>query len=370
MKIILFIDKWDAGGIETYLLSNLERIKSETLKFTIVTSKKLTTVYDYRLKNLNIEIVELLDKEYSPLIRNFVLVRAFKEYIKQVNADIIHFHIYNAVSMIYCFLARKKIDIRILHSHNSDIEPGNLRKLKVAVHKMSRFIFLKYATHRWACSDLAGTWLYNNLDFEYKKNGIIIENFTFSSEKRTDFKLENNINDKIILGTIGRMNSQKNQMFLLRLMKMFKENKLPYYLFIVGSGPLQQELREYIEQNDLDNVVLYGLTDDVQKFLSGIDLFLLPSFFEGNPVSAIEAQASGVKTILSDSISKYAHILPSTKEANINELTTWYEIVKNAQLNTIEFRNQASEIVRKSGYSVVDTAAGLEQSYSYLGREK
>ena len=367
MKIVLFIDKWDSGGIETYLLSNLERIAAGKFHFIIVTSKKLTTVYDQRLEELGIEVVELLDKEYSPLLRNVVLIKAFRKYIKQLNdIDVIHYHIYNAISMIYCFLARYKVGIRVLHSHNSDIEPGKLRRVKILVHKVSRAIFLRYATHRWACSDLAGEWLYGKSEFDYKKNGVIIDKFIFSSEKRDQFRVENNVVDEIVLGSIGRMNSQKNQMFLLRLMKEFQEKKLPYRLFIVGQGPLKEEIEKYIDKNQLDNVVLYGLTEDIQQFLSAIDIFLLPSFFEGNPVSSIEAQVSGVNTILSTSISKYARILPETEYASIEQLSEWYELIQKTHLNSIESRKEARNVVQKSGYSIEDTARELELSYSKL----
>lgn len=367
MKIVLFIDKWDSGGIETYLLSNLERIERGKFEFTIVTSKKLTTVYDQRLKKINIKIVELLKKEYSPVVRNFKLVGAFRKYIRNANVDIIHFHIYNAISMIYCFFSKDRVNTRILHSHNSDIEPGRLRELKILVHKVCRKIFLKYSTHRWACSDLAGKWLYGNTDFEYKKNGISVENFSFDITKRNDFRASNSLEEEIVLGTIGRMNSQKNQIFLLKLMKIFKDNNLLFRLYIVGDGPLKGELQEFIKNNNLNNVVLYGITNDIQEFLSGIDIFLLPSFFEGNPVSAIEAQTSGVKTMLSNKITKYAHILENTEFIDITEEKEWYKSISEFRLINNNIRKKSSSIVRNAGYSIEDTAKDLEISYLKLG---
>lgn len=367
IRVILFIDKWSSGGIETYLLSHLEKMDLKRYNVRIVTSKKISDVYDFRLESLGVELVELLNKEYSPALRNIVLVRAFRQFIKDNEADIIHYHIYNAISMIYCYLASSKIRIRILHSHNSDIEPSRMRGLKVAIHKISRNLFIKYSTHRWACSELAGDWLFGESDFEYKKNGILVDSFIYDDIKRNEFRLKNKIDSEtIVLGTIGRMNTQKNQHFLLKLMKKMKIANQNCRLYIIGEGPLRTEIENFIEMNNLDNIILYGVTNDIQMFLSGIDIFLLPSLFEGNPVSAIEAQSSGVKTILSSKITKYAKILDNTEILDIGDIDEWYNSIIKSQANdndSEELRREANIIVRESGYAVEDTAENITNDY-------
>lgn len=374
MKIALFIDKWTSGGIETYLLYHLENMNLQGIECEIVTSTKLSTVYDERLSSLDINIIELLPgKKVSPLIRNFLLVSKFKKYIKNTKLDIIHFNIYNGISMLYCFLSKRYCDVRILHSHNSDIEPSKTRILKLAVHNLFKRIFSRSATEKWACSDLAGQWLFNkNDEFEYIKNGVDINKFKYDTEKRKQLRNELGISDSTILfGNIGRMNTQKNQNFLLDIIIALRKENRDIKLLLVGEGPLNEALRKKVSKFKLErNIIFYGVTDDVAKVLSGIDVFLLPSLFEGNPVSGVEAQVSGLPTLFSSTITRHAFLLDTSKAIQINDIKSWTAKVKSISPNNEKDREQAFQKVVNEGYSITDTGKYLEKKYRSLGKNE
>lgn len=367
MRIIIFIDKWDAGGIESYLLSHLKHIDRRGMDIEIVTSIKITNNYDDLIDSLGIKVKELLPKKkYTPLIRTMLLIKEFNKYIVNVNADIIHFNIYNAVSMIYCFQSRKHIRHRIIHSHNSSIEPSKGRALKILVHKLCRFLFLKYATNKWACSDLAGKWMFGeNVEYEYIKNGVDVERFRFDLEKRNSFREKYNIAcDEIILGNIGRMNTQKNQQFLIDVFNKYRENNKKTKLFIVGEG----EQKEYLENkvNNLglsEDIVFLGVVSEVAEFFSGIDIFCLPSLFEGNPVSAIEGQISGVKMLISDTITSNAVLLNETEKVSIDSMDTWVSRLNTSIVGTSDYRLGSISAVVRKGFSIEDTSKKLEENY-------
>lgn len=307
-KIAIYTDKWMIGGIEQYTINNLKIMDLEKFDIDLITTKKFTGTYDDFLKKNNINLINLgKDKmKDNEIIRLLKSVKKFIFVIKNKNYSIVHLNIYNAISMFLCFIVKKispntKI---IVHSHNSNVGHVRLKKMKIAIHYICRYLFRNFIDYRWACSDLAAKWMFGSRSYVFMANGVNVQRFAFSKENRKKFRDSINITDDIILiGTIGRLNTQKNQVFSIRLMEEIKilglEKK--FQMIIVGDGEDKKKLESYSRKVGVD-VLFISSKEDVEKVYSGMDIMIMPSLFEGLPLTLIEAQISGLYSIVSSNI--------------------------------------------------------------------
>jgi glycosyltransferase involved in cell wall biosynthesis len=175
-------------------------------------------------------------------------------------------------------------------------------------------------------------------------------------------------NKTINLVNVARFNPQKNHLFLLDI---FSEllNYGNYNLFLVGEGDLKNVLLDKIKILNLEsNVFFLGVRNDVHDILQAMDIFLFPSLFEGLPVSLIEAQASGIKCVISDGVPEESIL--------INENVDIISLKENAKqwaekISKINFsdRKDVSEIIVNKGYDIINNAKKLEQKYFSLIEE-
>lgn len=366
-KVATFVDRWMSGGIESYLVSSYEQLDLSDLDITIITTKKLSNLYDERLEEIGIDIIELLPKgNNSEITRTVNSKKKFKEIIFQEKFDIIHLNIYNGFSLVYAKIAWK-VGVKhiIAHSHNSAIGNVRLKKLKILAHNVGKKKYEKYVTDFWACSDLAGEWLFS-LKYKNKiklmKNGIDTKKFRFDYSKQLSFREKYNIpKESIILGNVGRLNNQKNQMFLLEIARKLSLKKIPFVILIAGEGELKKDINNKIKKMNLENnIFLIGAIKDTPSFYSGIDVFLLPSLFEGNPIAGIEAQCSGCICLFSDRITKQLKIIDSSYFLSLNNSKKWVDcILENFHKNN-NHRSTSYKLLNESQFDILDTAEDLK----------
>lgn len=239
------------------------------------------------------------------------------------NYDIIHVHAQNAFLALIEVKVLKKAGVKkvIVHSHNTrDWRSGMLGNF---LHKAAR-PFLKDSCIRDACSTEAGEWMFGTDDIHLIPLPIDTEKFRFDLERRKQIRAEFNDNGKKILLHVGNFRKAKNHIFLIHLIDAL-EKRYPgkYVLYLVGSGPLYHEIKK--EALKLP-VQFLGSIDNVPDIMSSADMFLLPSFNEGLPTVALEAQASGLPCLLSDHI---------TKECEITDLIRFEEITDMSGMENI-----------------------------------
>lgn len=361
-KIGVFTDRWLSGGIESYLVSNFEKMDRTDIEITILTTKKISNFYDERLDMMGISLIELLpDDSVSEVTRTYKSLKPFKEKLMNEKYDILHLNIYNGVSLIYSKVAQasgvKKI---IAHSHNSAVGQVRLRSIKVLSHHLSKMKYEKYLSDYWACSDLAAEWMFTRKTKDRVKlmrNGVDTDKFKFDPIKRINFRNEHRLSSKVlVLGAMGRLNNQKNPLFLLSIAKELKKRGVSFVLLLAGEGELKNTIDEIIERDKLsDNVRLIGVIKDAPTFFSGIDMFLLPSLFEGNPIVGVESQCSGATCFFSNNITKQAIILNRTRSLSLYSPAVWVnEIVK---LQYVKFnREKMFDSINMTHYDLTETS--------------
>ena len=306
MRILVYGFSKNKGGKEEFMMNlNSQSIKHNIYFDYIVEGS--TCYYSNFIKNYNGKIFfykanNMLDK-----------IKKIKRIIKS-NASKYDFLYFNTSGLYFIFpiLYGKKYGIKtIVHAHSAQ-EPFLKLYLKI-LNWFNRIIVNKIVTLKFSCSDLAKKWIFgNNKNVIQINNGIELKKYLFNIKTRNEYRKKLNFSpNDIVLINVGRMEFPKNQKFLIELMNYLDDN---YKLLLVGDGKDFNELKKYSN----NNILFLGNRDDVNNLLMASDLFLLPSFFEGFPISAVEAQASGMPCILSDRITKQISITELVKFANID----------------------------------------------------
>lgn len=285
------------------------------------------------------------------------------------NYDVIHIHGSCDYQLLKC--AKKKgIKVRIVHSHNS-IE----RNKKNFVYELSRKVYREIKnnmliTEFWACGKDAaisswGLQKYEQGKVHIMKNAINIEEFKFSKEKRDKIRKELDLEDKFIVGNVGRLTTQKNHEFLINVFNSVKEIRDDALLLIIGSGDLESQLKMQVKKLGLQEKVRFlGARNDVSEILNAMDVFVLTSIYEGLPVVMIEAQANGLNCIVSDCITKECNIMKGNKYLSLEDnYFEWAEYICNARNYN---RLDSIELISKAGYDVNEESKKLVKYYESL----
>ena len=298
-------------------------------------------------------------------IKKFIY--AFK--ISKLNRySCIHIHSSNSFEAFVYYLAVKPFCRRILvHSHNTNVDcnsssPNFQAKIKRLLHTTCRYFLNNKNVTFLACSTSAAKWMFPvNIIKENQylviKNGITISKFIFSYETREKIRSELKLENKFVIGHIGRFAYQKNHHFLIDIFhKVYRINRNSI-LLLIGKGELENEIKRYVQNLGLENAVyFYGAASNTH------DCFVFPSHFEGLGIVAIEAQAAGLKTLCADTVPKEAQITDLLEYMSLTESAEkWAE--KVLDYSTGYKRKDMSVKIKKAGYGIEDSAKQLEKLY-------
>ena len=245
--------------------------------------------------------------------------KAMEDIFRMEKFDIVHSHL-TEWACVPMFLAWKcGVKVRINHSHMAEKPKGFKNKLYYGIRLLIGKIF---ATDLFACGRDAGRYLFGARKVEQGRvkiitNAIDIKKFSYNVSVRNELRDSIGIsNDTIVLGHVGRFFEQKNHVFLVKIFEEYNRIIPNSHLILLGDGELKQDTQNLVDQLGLSDVVHFlGVKQNINEWYQAMDIFLLPSLYEGLPVVGIEAQASGLPCIFSDSItkeidiSKYAHFL-------------------------------------------------------------
>lgn len=290
IRILNFLPNLRQAGIESFVMSVYRNIDRSKIQFDFVVHSTKREFYDDEVEALGGKIYYLTYKDDKNLFKYVKdLNRLFQEHPEY---RIVHGHMQSMMPLYLNYAKKNHVPVRIAHSHNNSYE----KSLKGTVlHLFSRFS--RYpATDCYACSDDSGRYLFGNRKFDVIYNGIDMQKFTYNDSVREQLRKKLQIGtDEILLGTVGRMEKQKNQMFLLNVLSGVVKRSSKYKLILIGSGSLEGELCRFVEQNKLqEHVIFLGNVSNVNEYMCAMDLFVLPSLYEGLGIVLIEAQAAGL----------------------------------------------------------------------------
>lgn len=339
MKVLMVsTNNLDRNGISTFIINNVKIMAARPrMDIDILAPNDVDSNLKKELQNANVGLFILHDRNSKPLHYFFSLVSL----LKKNNYDVIHVNgssTIMAIELAAAFFAGVKI--RIAHSHNTVTEHKKLNKIL-------RIPFEMFVNRRIACNNAAGKWLFRNKKFDIIDNGILLEDYHYNQNDRTkvrkSFKLNNN---DILLGNVGKFNYQKNQSFLLDVLKQLPEK---YKLMLVGNGPDFKDVLSKADVLNLRNRIIFtGEINDVQRYLSAMDIFVLPSRFEGQPFVVIEAMANGLPIIVSDHVSREVDVINKLSFISLS-VTKWVKQIEMIKLQN-RLIDSSNNILNLSNY--------------------
>lgn len=357
------------GGIDTYIFNHYRYMDQNRFCFEFLTQntalEKAEQYRDFFYKVWPMPATAAQNRDG--------FVKNIRE-IFQNGFDVLHLHTSYWTGFLLEELAMEAgIRKVIVHSHSSFIEETNpeKRQMLLARHKEVKRSFSRdLATDFWACSTKAADWLFGPQiprgQIRIMKNAIEVERFRFNSQKRKQIRTELGLQDNFVLGTVGRLTFPKNQEFLIDLLFELRKTCQKAKLVIVGDGELRQALERQIYERGLkDAVLLLGWKRNVEDYLSAMDMFLLPSRFEGDPISLVEAVASGLPAVIADTITEDAIRAETVQRAPVN-IARWISAITHLA-GADSNREDGVEAARDAGYDVKQQAKVLEEMYQGEG---
>ena len=294
------------GGVESVVMNYYKNIDRSKVQFDFLVESYSKIVDKEIIERMGGRVIII-----PPYSNPFHYMKVLTAIFKQGNYDIVHSNM-NALSVFTLRAAKKAgIKIRIAHSHST----SNKKEWKKTVIKnLLRPFSKKYATHYFACSEYAARWLFGNKlvekgHVEIINNAIETNRFKFNELVREEIRNELNVNDKFVIGHIGRFMLQKNHDYLIDIFYNVQKNIKDCVLILIGDGPLREKIEKKIEKLDIkDKVLFINTTSTPERFYQAMDCFLLPSLYEGLPVVGVEAQVNGLKCYFANTITKEAKI--------------------------------------------------------------
>lgn len=310
---------------------------------------------------------EQLNKSNSKIYYLPSRTKNLYNYLKQLNEildnneyDVVHIHGNSSTMLIETSLAKKnKVKGIIPHAHNTFSKYPFLDNLLSGK-------FLSSYSYALACGIDAGRFLYKGDKFSVLDNGIRVEDYKYNIAYREQIRNSLNIKkDEIVIGHVGHFTYQKNQEYLINLISRNKLNDKKIKLLLVGNGENKEALKKIVKNKNLSETVLFlGNRSDVNQIYSAMDLLVMPSRFEGLPLTLIEAQSADLKCFISDKI---------TKEVVQTNLIEYFKIEEFGQLeskirNYIENPINREEhynfnIVKHSKFNIKNSVDKLEDIY-------
>jgi glycosyltransferase involved in cell wall biosynthesis len=364
IRILQVFAEMNRGGAETMIMNLYRHIDRGRIQFDFIVHTQEKCAFDEEIEQLGGRIYRI--PRYVGK-NHFAYKNAWKVFfMSHPEYRIIHGHVRSTAS-IYLKLAKRYNLSTIAHSHSISSGSGITAVIKDFFQYPIRYI----SDYFMACSESAGRWLFGDRivtsnKFRVINNAIDVESFTFNNQTRDAIRHEFKIENKYVIGHVGRFHPTKNHEFLIDIFKNIHNQFNNSVLLLIGDGALKESIRIKVKNLNLENSVIFaGVRSDVPDIFQGMDMFLMPSWFEGLPVTLIEAQASGINCVISDTI---------TKDVKITELVDFVSLQKSAEewagiiLNykgKIDRKNMSNQIV-KSGYDIQANVQWLTNFYDSI----
>lgn len=368
IRVLHVLGGLNRGGAETMIMNLYRHIDRSKVQFDFVLHTTDKCDYEDEVSSLGGRIhfvPRYTGKNHFKYKEAWRLIfESYSEY------KIIHGHV-RSTAAIYLKIAKKFRLVTIAHSHSISSGKGGKALIKNTLQYPIRYI----ADYRFACSEIAGEWLFGKRacregNYFIIKNSIDINEFVFRQDIRNEVRGRLNIAGKLVIGHIGRFCTPKNHEFIIDIFKSLHIRNNNTVLLLVGEGELKSHIEKKVADLDLkDSVIFTGAMSDVSGYLHAMDVFLFPSLFEGLGMVLIEAQTSGLNCVVADTVPKEAFITDLVKVVSLSRsVEYWAETI--LQYNKNDLRKNMGNIVEAAGYAITDNSRKLEKFYIDRARKQ
>jgi glycosyltransferase involved in cell wall biosynthesis len=347
-KVLHFVPGLNGGGIERFL----ERFISTAENLDIDYFDHIFLKHDINVGLIESDLLRRGHKVYSIIKKRESLFKynfQFYRILKSVKPDIVHLHQNHAALYNVLFI---KMFFRmpvIVHAHQFDNKKGFKERLRNII--VGHGLIL--ADYRIACTSEASNWLFKGREDVILEYSMDMREFKYDEKDRDLLRREFNIVDRKVIGHIGRHSYQKNQFWLIDMFKSALRMDPSLFLLIVGEGELKEETIKYASELLPESSFKFcDVTNNISKFYSAFDLFVLPSRYEGLGIVAIESQISGLPTLITDDLPADLSITDNLHRYSLSDKEAWIGAL--LEMKSIN-RHQYFDIAKKSKFNTLDS---------------
>ncbi|MEE1035927.1 MAG: glycosyltransferase [Oscillospiraceae bacterium] len=350
----------DAGGISMVVLNYYRFIDRSKVHFDIALTVDTVGQNAQALMDLGAQVFFVPMKSMGL----GAFRRALTKILKEGKYDAIHVHESETCYVALSVAKKLGVPCRVAHAHTS----SPCGDLKSELRRQSGCLLnYHYATQVIGCGKLAGDRVFGKRNMQRPKamvlpNAIDTERFSFNQRVRKEVREELGLEGKYVIGMVGRLSEQKNIPYALELMTEVRKQIPNAVLVVAGNGPDEAKINDRIQELHLEDVVaMLGRRADVARLYQAFDIFIMPSFFEGYPLAAVEALASGLPVLLADTITRELEFASALRYIPLSEQSRWIAEIVNWQED--EDRAERQKEVTANGLDIHDTVKLLERTY-------
>ncbi len=358
IRVLQVLTVMNRGGAETMVMNHYRKIDRNRIQFDFMVNREERGAFDDEIEEMGGRIYRLCPIRPWTYLKYFnQLDEFFKEHASDYMA--VHSHIQENSGFVFKYAKRYGLINCIANSH---IDFKGI-DAKVVFRKFASYFLHRYSTRNIACGYAAGKYLFGKQQYEVFPNAIDVDMFVYSTDIRNSVRQELGIENRLVIGSVARLCWQKNHTFMLDVMAELIKPYPEALLLLVGTGDKDEEIRAKVKALNLkDNVWFLGSRSDVNELLQAIDVFFMPSLFEGLPVSVIEAQAAGLHCVLSDTIDRTTDVTGNIQFVSLDApLREWVSAIVSASMMP---RENTSEAIAKAGYDVNENVKKLVGYYT------
>ena len=369
LKTVLhYVGIMNRGGMETLIMNLYRNINREKYQFDFAVHTDQKGDFDEEIRDKGGKIYSFPQFRKNPRAYRASWEKFFCEHAGEY--EVFHFHTNSLANIVALEEAQKAgIPIRIVHSHSTWANKGRLQWINNLLHKYHQVKLPVLATNLLACSTEAAQWLYGgmkvkNHEVKLLKNGVNCEMLSFDASIRKRIRQDLGFTEtEIVVGHIGKFIPVKNHTFLLDIISSMIKMNSNIRGILVGDGELKRQIVEKAKKMEIDDKIQFlGVRSDIAELLMAMDIYIMPSLYEGLPVSVVEVQATGLPALLSDTISKEVQLKENVRFASLNlPSDKWAEKALNLYNKKREIDNYP---IRKAGFDIKLIAKEYEQMIS------
>ncbi|WP_127498101.1 glycosyltransferase family 1 protein [Paenibacillus glycanilyticus] len=357
IKVLVVVKTLEVNGVSNVIMTYSRNINRELIEMGFATSEHIAESFKSEINNNGDKLFVINNRDSNPIKYIYKLASI----VRRNKYDIVHVHGNSALitmELLAAMLGGAKV--RIAHSHNTTCN-------HLKLDKMLRPLFNLCYTKGIACGRAAGEWMFRKRKFTTIHNGIDLGDFTFSEKSRDEIRSQLGLQGKMVIGHVGAFNYQKNHEFLIELFQRHLNIKKDSTLLLVGDGQLREEMEDKVRKKGIeDKVVFFGISNDVKSLMMAMDVFVLPSRFEGLPCVLVEAQALGLSCIVSDAVSQEAALTDNIAFLPLTaDLDEWCDRIINFKISDRQVGSQIAHAqLADKGYDIEISTKALEAIYS------
>lgn len=345
------------GGVGTYFKNLVKYVDKDdfTISFLFFCDS-IDENFKVVLDDYTINYIKLLPFTIKNIKKNYVMTNNF---MANSEFDIVHIHSPNISTFINYIAKKNDICTRIIHAHSIKSSNSFIKRIR---NRILMIPMKKNSTNYFGCNDEAIKYYFGNCRKGFvATNGIILNDFIFNVENREKMRKKHDIKENtLVLGHVGRFSSEKNHSYFLKLASKLKLKNISFVFVLIGDGPLFSDMKQGIIEKELSSYfILLGHKENINIYYSMFDLFILPSKFEGSPISIIEAKANSLRVLVSDKVPKFIDTVQGIYMKNLDNIDDWVQFISLCEPRNSDVKT----FTDIENYDLRFTISSLEKEY-------